>query len=88
MEACAVAVGGKEAEGLAVFVGMLGLADLFRETNGGQRTPDAELLILGDRRALGRFTESPRGGDRLCEIGVGRVVDGDANCDLDRKSVV
>jgi hypothetical protein len=80
VKAGAVAIGREEAERLAV--GVLSLADLLGKADGSERTTDAELLILGDRGTFSRFSEPPRRGDGLGQIGAGLLVDLDAGGDV------
>ena len=80
VEAGAVAVGREEPQRL--MVGLLGLADLLGQADRGQRAADAEPLVLGDRRPLGRSARSRRAvamavGQICPRLVVDRHADGD-----------
>jgi hypothetical protein len=80
VEGRAVAVGRKETNGI-VF-GFPILANLFRQTDGGEGAAGAEPFVVGDGRPFGGLAEAAGLGDGGLKIGAGRIVDGDADGDV------
>jgi hypothetical protein len=80
MESRSVPVGRKETDGIAL--GFALLADLFRQANGSEGTAGAEAFVVGNGRSFDGLPEVASLGDGGAEISAGRVVDGDAHCDV------
>jgi hypothetical protein len=80
VEGRAVAIGGKETNGIAF--GFALLTDLFRQTDGRQRATGAEAVVVGDGRPFDGLAEATRLVDGGVEFGAGGFVDGDANGDV------
>jgi hypothetical protein len=76
----AVAVGRKEADGIAL--GLALVANFLGQTDGGQRAAGAEAFVVGDGRAFDGLAEPAGQGDGLAQLVAGGVVDGNADGDV------